>query len=80
MYKERKETTHGEIGEEKRTSVTLQKIIAENDMKYNFTIPQELVDEVVVEFNTLWIHSPAYFSLCKQNRNDSTTISTSGFF
>ena len=39
MCIKREETTHGEIGEEKRTSLTLQKIIAENDMKYNFTIP-----------------------------------------
>jgi len=31
----------------------ITKIIAENKMKYNCTIQQELVDEVVVEFNTL---------------------------
>jgi hypothetical protein len=27
--------------------------------EWNLTIRQELVDEVVVEFDTLWVHSPA---------------------
>jgi len=27
--------------------------------KRNLTIGQELVDEVIVEFDALWVHSPA---------------------
>ena len=31
------------------------------------TVGQELVDEIVVENHSFWVHSSTYFALCRQN-------------
>ena len=41
--------------------------LAENKRKVlNFTIGEELVDEIVVESHSFWVNSPTYFALWRQ--------------